>query len=373
MELLNSTRMEAGYTLGVEPSGREHLVVAVKGTFAFPEDPDTPPRLAEEQEPLAVADSFTGEPGLSAPLGEADYAFRKPRCDVLLNGKAFVPNGKSAGGIQVGLKVGAMVKSFNVMGDRVWQVSGKTFSASRPAPFETLPITYDSAFGGLDTNHEDESEHAAFMANPVGRGFHKNLEKEFVEGAPLPNSEEAERPVAAPDEAYRPMSFGPVGRGWEPRYKLAGTYDEAWLEETFPFLPADFDEAYYQAAPADQQIPYPEGGEQVALLNLTPEGKTAFALPRVEVPVVFFRKGGGQEETAAVLDTVLIEPEARRLLLTWRASLPLKRDIFEITQVLAGRMSRAWWRARALGKTYYPSLGAMARAQARDDEEDELP
>ena len=370
MELLNATGMEAGYTLGVEPSGREHVVVAVKGTFAFPETPEAPPPLAEIQEPLAVADSFTGEPGLSAPVYEADYAFRKPRCDVLLNGKAYAPGGKPVQGIQVGFKVGSLVKAFNVLGDRVWQVSGKTVKASRPAPFETMPVTYDRAFGGLDNNHPDESRHAAFMPNPVGRGFHKILAKDFLEGAPLPNSQEAKHPVTAPSGTYRPMSFGPVGRGWEPRYKLAGTYDENWLDQTFPFLPPDFDEAYYQAAPADQQIDYPQGGEPVALLNLTPEGRTDLTLPRVAVPVVFFRKGGGREETSAVLDTVLIEPEARRLLLTWRASLPLKRDIFEVTQVLAGRMSRAWWRARELGKTYYPSLGAMARAKARDEEDE---
>ena len=179
--------------------------------------------------------------------------------------------------------------------------------------------------------------------------------------------------MTAPDKPYAPMSFGPVGRGWEPRYKLAGTYDDAWLDEVFPFLPADFDEAYYQAAPADQQIPYPRGGEDVALLNLTPEGRTAFKLPRVEVPVVFFRRAGGREETDAVLDTVLIEPEARRLQLTWRASLPLRRDLFEVAQVLTGRMSRAWWRARELGKTYYPSLGALARSKRQDaDVEDDV-
>ena len=33
MELNNATEMEAGYTLGVEPSGRELLVVVVKGRF----------------------------------------------------------------------------------------------------------------------------------------------------------------------------------------------------------------------------------------------------------------------------------------------------------------------------------------------------
>ena len=78
MDLLNATKMQAGYTMGVEPSAREHLVVAVKGTFTIPKNGGEP-ALAEEQVPLVEADAFTGEPGFSAPLYEADYPLRKPR------------------------------------------------------------------------------------------------------------------------------------------------------------------------------------------------------------------------------------------------------------------------------------------------------
>ena len=361
MDLLNATKMQAGYTLGTEPSAREHLVVAVKGTFAFPEKGDEP-SLAEEQLPLVEADSFTGEPGLSAPVHEADYAPRKPRCDVLLNGSAYAPGGKPATEVQVGLKVGALVKTFKVVGDRVWRASDLKIGASSPEPFTVMPITYDRAFGGTDSAHPDPAMHSAFMPNPVGRGYHKELTAEFVDGTPLPNTEEVKRAVTAPDEAYRPMSFGPVGRGWEPRYKLGGTYDDTWLDEVFPFLPADFDDAYFQAAPADQQMDTPKGGEEVALLNLTPEGRTSFRLPNVEVPVVFFRKHEGRNDTRAVLDTLLFEPDQRRFMLTWRTSLPLKRNMFEVTQVLVGRKAGGWWRARELGKDYYPSIGALVRA-----------
>jgi len=36
LELINATRMVAGYTMGIEPSGRELLVVVIKGTFHLP-------------------------------------------------------------------------------------------------------------------------------------------------------------------------------------------------------------------------------------------------------------------------------------------------------------------------------------------------
>ena len=58
--------------------------------------------------------------------------------------------------------------------------------------------------------------------------------------------------MTVPWGAYRPMALGPVGRGWRPRLSYAGTYDQHWIDEVFPFLPADFDDRYYQAAPEDQ-------------------------------------------------------------------------------------------------------------------------
>src|SRR5438445_3864313 len=93
MNLVNATKMQAGYNIGIQPDGRELLVVVVKGTFAIPKDEKQEPKLAEEQAPLVMTDVFTGEPGFSAPLYENDFAPRKPRCDVLLTGSAYAPSG----------------------------------------------------------------------------------------------------------------------------------------------------------------------------------------------------------------------------------------------------------------------------------------
>ncbi len=361
MDLLNATRMQAGYTLGVDPSGREHLVVAVKGTFRIP-SPGHGPELAQQQIPLVVADTFTGEPGRSAPIYEADYPPRKPRCDVLLIASAHAPGGRPAERVRVGLKLGPITKTFDVVGDRLWQVGNAIGPGAAIQPFERMPITYDRAFGGVDDFHPDPSRHSAFMQNPIGRGYHQVLDAALVDGSPMPNTEDPRCPVVEPDGDYRPLSFGPIGRGWSPRLALAGTYDQDWLDKVFPFLPMDFRDDYFQSAPADQQMPYPVGGEEVLLLNLTPEGRTAFRLPKDEVPIVFFRKRGPREETNGVIDTIVIEPDSGLFTITWRASVPLRKDIFEIGQVLAGRMPRGWWRARERGKAYYPSLGHLARS-----------
>jgi len=368
MDLLNSTGMLAGYTMGMKPDGRELLVVAVKGTFVIPKQGE-PVKLAEQQVPLIEADTFYGEPGFSAPSYEVDYAPIKHQCDVLLNGSAYAPQGKPTERTQVGLKLGAWMKTFVVTGDRHWE-AGLTITPGNPSKFIVMPITYDKAFGGLDNFHEDENKHSAFMNNPIGKGFHERLSSGLVDGTPMPNTEAVNQPIQNPDDDYQPMAFGPVGRGWSSRLKHAGTYDQDWIDNTFPFLPADFKEAYYQAAPDDQQIPYPKGGEEVVMVNLTPEGRITFNLPTIEVPVVFFRKKGERQETQAVIDTIVIEPDKGIFTMTWRASLPLKRNMFEIPQVLVGKMSKAWWRARELGKTYYPSLAHLAESKKSEAEED---
>src|SRR6516162_8015562 len=112
MELINSTRMLAGYTMGLEPSGRELLVVVVKGTFRIPSEQGARLQLAEEQVPLVTSDVFFGEPGLSAPKYEVDFAPRKPRCDVLVNGSAYAPDGKPTDRVDVRLRIGGWSKSF---------------------------------------------------------------------------------------------------------------------------------------------------------------------------------------------------------------------------------------------------------------------
>ena len=112
------------------------------------------------------------------------------------------------------------------------------------------------------------------------------------------------------------------------------------------------------------------------LLNLTPQGQTAFRLPRLEVPVTFYLKNYEEKGVDAVGDTVIIEPDIGRFMILWRASLPLRKNMFEVAQVVAGRMPRGWYRARELGKTYYPSLKELVdarraeRAEAGESEEE---
>src|SRR5262249_51167811 len=113
MEFVNKSRVQAGWTMGFDRDGRELMIVAVKATYAIPKNERETPLLTDAQVPLTAADVFTGDPGLSAPIYESDYAHRKPRCDVLLNGSAYAPKGKPTTRVTVSLQVGSMTKSFD--------------------------------------------------------------------------------------------------------------------------------------------------------------------------------------------------------------------------------------------------------------------
>jgi len=369
VELINATKMQAGYTLGMDPDGRERLVVVVKGTFRIPEAKGEP-ELADEQVPLVMADEFTGEPGSSATLHESDYAPFKPRCDVLLNGSAHAPQGRPAKEVRVGLRVGSMQKSFNVVGDRHWDKGLLSVAPSHPVAFTRMPISYDRAYGGQDADEKHPKKKRAFMDNPIGVGYYPLTKGKALVGKPLPNTEEPGRRVKSRSGKYRPMSLGPIGRNFRCRMPFAGTYDQNWQDNVFPFLPADFNPLYYQAAPPEQQIDHPGGGEEVELTNLSPRGRDLFRLPKIEVPIEFTNASHERTEKQAVLDTIILEPDEHRFLLVWRASIELRKNVFEIKQGVAGRMPGGWYRARDLGKTYHPSLQHLAAAQKGQAEEE---
>lgn len=339
MNLVNETKMEAGWTLGFQRDGRELLIVVVKGTFKIPKNGEDVV-LAEEQVPLTEADEFTGEPGFSAPLYESDYAYQKPFCDILLNGSAYAPGGRGQKGVPVFMQVGSIAKYFLVVGNRGWHKTLFSARVGKPEPFTVMSISYDNAFGGVDDSKADTKKLKTFLDNPVGCGFYYYNDK--IDKQPMPNTEEVGNPIKNPSGKYKPMSFGPIGRNWQPRVNFVGTYDKAWLENHAPFWPDDFDYRYFQAAPQDQQAPYPSGGEPVILKNLSPYGIIQFELPRIAMPILFVHYRGKDKQMNGVIDTVLIEPDHERFMLTWRTSLPLKRNCFELEEIVIGETAEEY-------------------------------
>jgi hypothetical protein len=153
-----------------------------------------------------------------------------------------------------------------------------------------------------------------------------------------------------------PAGFGVVGRSWPSRLKFAGTYDEKWLKDQWPLLPADFDPRYNQSAPLDQQSRVIQGGEEVRLVNLTPDGFWTFRLPKLDVPVHLLY-ADRQVGTAPRLDTVIIEPDQRHLTLSARLAIPVERGRPPLREIVLGHVTKGWLRAQAQRKQYRDPLG----------------
>ena len=351
MLIRTSTGYLSQFTMGMDGSGREHLSLVIKATFDFPAPGGTPKR-AKVQRPLIMADEYAGPPGFCAPLWETDFAFRKAACDVVAQGAAYAPGGQPAERVRVGLRVGTLVKQFDVVGPRQWRTLGPSITVTRPFPFARLAFGYDTAFGGPDRSREGEDAPPVFADNPFGLGFATVRAGSRIDGLDLPLTEATDDPVTSPFGAHRPMALGPIPRIFPARVRHAGTYDDAWKADVFPFLPADFDERYFQCAPPDQQIAPPAPGTPVVIIGLTPQGREDFRLPDTRLPVRIFRGRDLALETTLQPDTLAFDCEARQFTLTWRCDTPIRRHLTEFTEAWVGPPSPGLARARAKGKPY---------------------
>lgn len=319
-ELKNQTRYEAEQTFLRDKDGAEVWIVVVRGTFDI--QPDGAASIATDQLPVVRAPAYQGELGRSSLQYDSDLAFTKHTTDVVLHGYAYAPDGRPAEEVDVLLSVGGSIeKTLRVVGDRRWVA--RDDSLTPPEPFLRMAITYERAYGGADREDENVYE----PRNPVGTGLVPK------EGSLAPNV----LPLDGSEQEL--VAFGPIPRAWEPRVALAGTYDDAWRESRFPLLPLNFDERFFQCAPRDQQPEsWLEGGEEIRLINLSPEGELTFELPRVRL---FFETTFVDEtvEHPARLHTVIIEPEERRLHMVWQTRLdchPKVNKLIETTIVEEG-------------------------------------
>jgi hypothetical protein len=361
MQIVNQTSLAAGCHVLMDQHHRQFVVVVVSAAFEI--RPGTAPRLADELPPIRAADVYYGEPGLSSVRYEADLALEKPAVDILVNGRAVAPGGRKAEKIRVSVAVGGWRKELLVTGDRHWRLGS---IPSSPEPFETIPIVYERAFGGIDKRPSNLAKHYSDPRNPIGIGFQGAASPDPTIQSAVPNVEYSSGQMSSILDRPAPAGFGVVARNWQPRVRFAGTYDDAWKAQQCPQLPLDFDARFYQAAPADQQISLVQGGEPVETINLTPEGTWRFTLPTLDVPVCL-RYSDRRESASLRIDTVLLEPDSYRLTLTARARIPILRNRAPMKEIILGRSSPAWWRARLQYKAFVDRARRGGRTLAAKD------
>lgn len=327
--------------------GQLFLSAVVCATFDIDEAGSAHP--SEGQEPVPTGDEFFGEPGRSSVRRDSAAHGAKPFVDLVLEANAYAPSGRAVDEVLVGVRVGQWSKLLSACGDRQW--SGIAHDRpSPPRPFVSMPIRYEFAYGG--SLFDDEGRMVTcHAANPVGVGYARAVAMAADRYTELPNIESPKQRLLRRDDACPVAGFGALARNWEPRVRLAGTYDDKWLARRSPLLPADFDRRFHQCAPPDQQLPSYPAGEDVVLRNLTRAGHWRFRMPVLNVPLTIICEDGCHPARLAV-DTIIIDAEHRRVSVIARHCLHHLRAMGLVREVVFGTPTAGWLRALTRGKRY---------------------
>lgn len=327
-QLENHTPFSSERTWVRDLNGAEIWLVAVKCTFDIKQDGAT--EIAREQPPVVLTPEYTNpeDPTKSGLKYDMDLVRTKTTTDVVVLGHAYAPHGQPIKELDIGFRVGPVLKRLHLTGDRIWL--GK--SPSNPQPFLKMPLVYERAYGGFDPESLHKQTPQWDVRNPLGTGY--ALSTSFLDGLRLPNIEYPDKLVHEWNDCPVPAGFGPICAHWQPRASFAGTYDDKWQQDRFPLFPLDFDDRYFQCAPLDQQAPqFLKGDEPVVLINLTPEGELRFKLPRVILGFeTFFYTGEGQLHDQPKLHTVIIEPDFPRVSLVWHTALPCHSKVYKLNK-----------------------------------------
>jgi hypothetical protein len=326
LQVNNPTPFKASTMLLPDRHGVDTVVTVVKGTFEVGDSLG----LAPEQVALTLADEYHGEPGASSIRVPSDVSIEKVGTDVVVLGTAWAPDDQPTWQMDVSMAVGPLAKTVRVFGDRVWDVTGGASRVSWVAPFTRIPLVWERAFGGSDVTDKGPT---AEPRNPVGMGFRVPNGTKPIAGMALPNIEDPNALIGSWSDAPAPAGFAPVAPHWLPRRSFAGTYDEAWQNNRSPYLPLDFDPRFCQIAPVGLVATrHLEGGEPVTLSGMTLAGVLRFTLPALRVGMAHWLDTG-VEERPGLLDTIIIEPDARRLVMVWRAILPCDKKTLKVREI----------------------------------------
>jgi hypothetical protein len=282
----------------------ERLVVIVKATFTGRRgEREIELSRRAERRGIRGADVPWGEPEKSSIKYPSDLCIAKPGTDVIVVAAAHAPEGKAVPSFDAGVRVGALEKTIRVFGLRVWEANGSGLSAPRPTL--GIEVRYDHAWGGLDAS--DPGKPVEEPRNPVGMGIARDLSSLTHKLAPC--IEDPLHLIRTARTRPPPAGLGALGRHWEPRRRYLGTHDADWQERRAPLPPLDQDDRVNLcASPGLIAVPPLVGGDDVALLNLTPGGGAwSFRLPKIRITASLLAVGREPQKLTPYLDTVVID------------------------------------------------------------------
>lgn len=357
--------VEPETVIASDPDGRVTLCVLTKRTYEV--DLTGRVRICEEQYPLDTS-GHTPPPGVFDDTwkAEVDAAPFKVGTDVVVFGRAHAPHvGCREMIVELRLPDRQVHVELAVSGDRRCEYRPSGDPVIGPAEaFETMPIGYDRAYGGIDPfvepPHEPRDGEEAlswllrhpgiYPRNTVGRGYAVHNRRELVDGLYLPNVERPDQRLRAdrilvkdPRRWWQqplPGGFGWFDVSWFPRCVFASALPlfpapSAIPEVKLGLLPGDFDTAFrtndgdapridhrlFSAASPGLTLPYLRGDETFLITGLCSGGIFNVRLPG-ERPKIAIAYHGRRCPVQVVPHTVALLSEERRLFVVWRGSTP---------------------------------------------------
>jgi hypothetical protein len=345
--------------LALDHKQRQIVSIHTKRTYALLGTGQCCP--ADKQQPflLPTADN----PG----LGEADVVPFKPATDLIILATAYAPGGHGATAMTASIEVGSARHSYRILGDRRCIRRGRgSIAFSTPSRFETMPICYEHAYGGVDsmvplpegprTLLEQLNLHpGVYPRNPVGRGY-VVYDTEQIDGLALPNIEHPDDPLTpenlvagGPQNWWQqplPWSCDWFDKTWYPRVTFLGGVPDhlpeddrevkevkrGWVDpyqnrrEREGQLGDMIDARRGNAASPALTLPFLQGNEEVRLRGMTPNGEIVVRLPRA-VPRMRIHFEGRAHEVIPVPNRIVISTREMGVYVVWHGSWHTPREL----------------------------------------------
>ena len=287
-------------------SGEFVMSYGVITTFAL--HPDGPAQNPYMSQVWPIAMSALGEGDI------LDEGWPKAAGEFVAYGAAFCPAGFTEQPISVRIRLGTLEKQLAVFGNRTINIAG---SIRQPSTFIRMPITAANAFGG-----------EGYEKNPLGKGVTPITNETGLTEWPMPNVELPNKLMIKQSDQLDPAGFWALQQAAPQRKQHLGPFDDAWIKHRWPHLPIATGPAFFQSAPADQQLKdFFKGDERIVIHNMHPQYDVIeSALPglRARVFVERLMQNGELQftEYTSRAETVWLFPESLTGMILFRTTLP---------------------------------------------------
>jgi hypothetical protein len=335
------------------------LAVIVKQTYTIERDGNC--TLAEEQIPL-TEDVEMYQHNNSILQADLDIYVQKKYTDIILKGHA--RNYDNAGKFIAEIIIGNTRHTIAVQGNqKVYLDDRNKIQFSEIEKIEKVPLRYDFAYGGKDTEAEKQMQMPApelltslpeinlyadspfrYPRNPEGKGYLVEKSKAMIEQLEIPNLQDPEH-LLTPDnilvgdynrwiEMPLPYATDWVNPAWVPRIiytglveyphtKTAGIKEmqKKWISPNLYDKkdPAkDFNYRFFNGGHYALQTPLDNPVRECTLINIHQVNKKfTIKLPYMKPKIWVDGRKGTLKETIPVMHSIIIEPDENRLSMVW--------------------------------------------------------